>query len=326
MKTHKKALVLGSTGQGGSFMVKHLLKKNYVVYGLVRKSATGNLINLKDVIDNKKFIIVHGDLLDIGSLETIISKNKFDEIYNFADQDHVKWSFEIPSYSFSITGASVINLLEILKNKSPNTKFFQALSSNMFGGSKKKKQNETEELTPQSIYALGKCTAYLACKMYQKNFNLKIYGAIFYNHESEIRPDEYVTRKITKSVAKIYYGKQKKLKLGNIKSKIDWGYAKEYIEAAHKIMMQKVPSFYIIGSGKNYSVEYFVKKCFEYVGLNYKNYIEVDKKLFRQSNTTSLKADFKKAKKTFNFSPKIKINDLISLMMEKDLELEKRNA
>ena len=323
MKLQKKALILGSTGQGGSFMVKHLLKKDYIVYGLVRKSATGNLNNLKDVINNKKFIITHGDLLDIGSLESIISKHKFNEIYNFADQDHVKWSFEIPSYSFSITGAAVINLLEIIKNKSPKSKFFQAFSSNMFGNSKNIKQDENENLSPLSIYALGKSTAFLACEMYKKIFNLKIYGAIFYNHESEIRPEEYVTRKITKSVAKIFYGKQKKLKLGNIKSKIDWGYAKEYIEAAHKIMMVKKPDFFIIGSGKTYSIEYFVKKCFDYVGLDYKKYVEIDKKLYRQSNTVSLKADISKAKRFLKFKPKVQLNDLIKIMMKHDLEQEK---
>ena len=164
-------------------------------------------------------------MLDLISIENIIRKTKPDEIYNFADQDHVKWSFEIPSYSFDVTGAAVVRILEIIKNCSPRTKFFQPFSSNIFGNSSKKTQNETEEFSPLSIYALGKVTAYFACQLYRDIHGLKIYGAIFYNHESEIRPEEYVTRKITKSVAKIYYGKQKKLYLGDIKAKIDWGYA-----------------------------------------------------------------------------------------------------
>ena len=318
----KKALVLGSTGQGGSFMVKHLLKLNYKVFGLVRKSATGNLNNLKDILENKNFKIVHGDLIDLISLEKIIISNKFDEIYNFADQDHVKWSFDIPNYSFLITASSVINLLEIIKNNVPKTKFFQPLSSNMYGGSKNKKQNESEAFSPQSIYALGKVTAFEACKIYQKIFNLKIYGAIFYNHESEIRPEEYVTRKITMAVTKIYYGKQKKLRLGNINTKIDWGYAKDYIEISHKIMQQKKPDFFIIGTGKNYSIEYFVKKCFEYVGLNYKKYIIIDKKLYRPSNTVSLKADTFKAKKILKFKVKTNLQKLIKIMMDHDLKRE----
>ena len=318
----KKALVLGSTGQGGSFMVKHLLNSGYKVFGLVRKSATGNLINLKNILENTNFKIIHGDLIDLISLEKIIINNKFDEIYNFADQDHVKWSFDIPAYSFLITASSVINLLEIIKNNSPRSKFFQPLSSNMYGGSKNEKQNEFEHFSPQSIYGLGKVTAFQACKMYQKIFNLKIYGAIFYNHESEIRPEEYVTRKITKAVSKIYYGKQKKLRLGNINTKIDWGYAKDYIEISHKIMQQKKPDFFVIGTGKNYSIEYFVKKCFEYVGLNYKKFIIIDKKLFRPSNTVSLKADTRKAKKILKFKVKTNLQKLIKIMMDNDLRLE----
>ena len=238
MKKNKKtALILGVTGQDGSFMAELLLRKGYIVHGLVRKSATGNLRNVSKIItSNKLFKIHHGDLLDFISITNIISKLKPHEIYNFADQDHVGWSFELPAYSFAVTGASVVNLLEIIKKYSRKSKFFQPLSSNMFGNSNNSKQNESEPLTPRSIYALGKVTAYHACKMYRDVFGLKICGAIFYNHESEIRPEEYVTRKITRAVARIYYGKQKILKLGDVSAKIDWGYAKDYVEFSHKIM------------------------------------------------------------------------------------------
>ena len=218
MKKQKKiALILGVTGQDGSFMAKLLLKKNYIVHGLIRKSATGNLKNVSKIIKNNKlFKIHHGDLLDFVSITNIVSKIKPDEIYNFADQDHVGWSFELPSYSFGVTGSSIINLLETIKQYSHKSKYFQPLTSNMFGNSKNKKQKENEPFTPLSIYALGKTTAYYACTLYRDVFGLKIYGAIFYNHESEIRSEEYVTRKITKSVARIFYGKQKKLNLGEV--------------------------------------------------------------------------------------------------------------
>jgi len=325
MKKRKKtALIFGVTGQDGSFMARLLLKKNYLVHGFIRKSATGNLMNIQDLIyGNKNFIIHHGDLLDLVSIDKVIIKTKPNEIYNFADQDHVKWSFEIPSYSFGITGGSVINLLEIVKNNSPKSKFFQPLSSNMFGDSKNKKQNEKERLSPLSIYALGKVTAYHACKLYRDVFGLKIYGAIFYNHESEIRPEEYVTRKITKGVARIVYGKQKKLVLGDINTKIDWGYAKDYVEAAHKIVQLKKSDFFIIATGKQYSVKDFVKKCFSYVGLDYKKYVVIDKKLLRPSKTVSLKGDTKKAQKIFGYKVKTHIDKLISIMMENDLKIEK---
>ncbi len=327
MKNKRKtALILGVTGQDGSFMARLLLNKNYLVHGLVRKSATGNLTNISDLITkNKKFNIHHGDLLDLISLTNVIAKIKPDEIYNFADQDHVKWSFEIPSYSFALTGGSIINLLEIIKKKSPKSKYFQPLSSNMFGGSKNKKQDENEPLTPLSIYALGKVTAYHACTLYRDVFGLKVYGAIFYNHESEIRPEEYVSRKITKSVARIFYGKQKKLFLGDINSKIDWGYAKDYVEAAYKIVQQKKPDFFIIATGKKYSVKDFVKKCFSYVGLDYKKHIVIDKKLLRPSKTVSLVGNIKKAQKVFQYKVNTNLDQLISIMMENDLKIEKNN-
>ena len=323
----KKALILGVTGQDGSFMAKLLLKKNYTVHGLVRKSATGNLKNISEIIEkkNKNFFIQHGDLLDFVSLTNIISKIKPNEIYNFADQDHVRWSFELPSYSFGVTATSVINLLEIIKRHSPKSKYFQPLTSNMFGKSKNRKQNENEPLTPLSIYALGKVTAFHACKLYKELYDLKIYGAIFYNHESEIRNKEYVTRKITKSVARIYYGKQKKLKLGDINTKIDWGYAKDYVEISHKIMQQKKPDFFIIATGKKHSVKEFVQKSFAYVGLDYKKYLVIDKKLFRPSKTVSLSGDTKKAQKILKYKVNTKLEKLISIMMENDLKIEKNN-
>tara|TARA_B100000315_G_C14538203_1_gene569506 strand:+ start:128 stop:1108 length:981 start_codon:yes stop_codon:yes gene_type:complete len=322
MNKRKKILIFGVTGQDGSFMAKLMCKKKYLVHGLVRKSSTGNLSNIKNLLSENNFFIHHGDLLDIFSLEKVIKKVKPDEIYNFADQDHVRWSFEIPSYSFDVTANAVVKILETIKNYSPNSKYFQPFSSNMFGNSQKKKQNESEIFSPLSVYALGKTAAFYACQMYREVYGLKIYGAIFYNHESEIRPEEYVTRKITKSVARIYHGKQKKLFLGDIKAKIDWGYAQDYVEAAYRIMQLSKPDVFIIASGKNYSVELFVKKCFQYVGLNYKNYLRVNKKLLRSSKTVSLIGNTYKAKKAFNFKIKTNLDKLISIMMDNDLKIE----
>ncbi len=325
MPKKKKILILGVTGQDGSFLAKFLLKKNFKVHGLVRKSATGNLGNIKSILKLQNFTIHHGDLLDLISLQNLIHSLKPDEIYNFADQDHVRWSFEIPSYSFDVTGSSVVKILEIIKNYSPKSKFFQPLSSNIYGNSKKRKQDENEQFSPLSIYALGKVSAYYACEMYKNLYNMKICGAIFYNHESEIRPEEYVTRKITKAVARIFYGRQKKLVLGDIRSKIDWGYAGDYVEAAYKIMQLKNPDFFVIASGKSYSVEFFAKKCFEYVGLNYKKYVKTDKKLFRVKKNATLVGNTSKAKRIIKFKIKTKVEKLISIMMENDLKLEKKN-
>ena len=325
MSKRKKILILGVTGQDGSFMAKLMLEKRHSVHGLVRKSSTGNLSNIKEILHKSNFFIHHGDLLDFVSIEKIIKKIKPDEIYNFADQDHVRWSFDIPLYSFDVTGNAVVKILEVIKNYSPSSKFFQPFSSNMFGNSLKRRQNESENFSPLSIYALGKVTAYYACQMYREVYGLKIYGAIFYNHESEIRPGEYVTRKITKAVARIYYGKQKKLYFGDIKAKIDWGYAKDYVEISHRIMQQKDPDFFIIATGKSHSVKEFVQKSFAYVGLNYKKYLRIDKKLLRASKTTSLVGDTKKAKKILKYKVKTNFEKLISIMIDNDLEIEKNN-
>ena len=325
----KKALVLGATGQDGSYMIELLLSKNYEVHGMYRKSSVGNTRNIDRIISNKKifnkkFFLHKGDLLDTVSLNNIIDLTNPTEIYNFADQDHVAWSYDIPSYSFRTTALSIIEIFEILRKKKKKIKFFQPISSNIFGETKIIKQNEKTSPEPTSIYALAKTTAFYASKMYNKVYNLHVCGAIFFNHESPKRHQDYVSKKIVENVCEIFHGKRKYIYLGNIKSKIDWGYAKEYMEYAYKIMQQKKPDFYIIGTGKNNTVEYFVKKCFDYVGLNYKKYIKIDKKLFRPSKTRNLLADTKKAKKDLNFKVKVDLNSLIKIMM--DDEMKKYNG
>ena len=325
----KKALILGITGQDGSYMLEFLIKKKYEVHGLIRKSSTGNTKNIDHLINNKKifnkrFFLHRGDLLDIGSIDLVIKKIEPDEIYNFADQDHVGWSFEIPSYSLKTTALSVIEILEILKNKAKKIKYFQPISSNIFGLTDSRTQNEKTTLNPNSIYALAKATALQACKMYSRIYNLFICGAIYYNHESPKRSKDYVSQKIVQTVCEIYYGKKKYLYLGDLKTKIDWGYAKDYVEYAWKIMQLKKPDFFVIATGQNYSVEYFAKNCFSYVGLDYKKHIKVDKKLIRPSKTSLLKGNTAKAKKAFRYKLKTKLNDLIKIMM--DCELKKYNG
>ena len=325
----KKALILGITGQDGSYMLEFLIKKKYEVHGLIRKSSTGNTKNIDHLINNKKifnkrFFLHRGDLLDIGSIDIVIKKTEPDEIYNFADQDHVGWSFEIPSYSLKTTALSVIEILEILKNKAKKIKYFQPISSNIFGLTNSRTQNEKTTLNPNSIYALAKATALQGCKMYSRIYNLFICGAIYYNHESPKRSKDYVSQKIVQTVCEIYYGKKKYLYLGDLKTKIDWGYAKDYVEYAWKIMQLKKPDFFVIATGQNYSVEYFAKNCFSYVGLDYKKHIKVDKKLIRPSKTSLLKGNTAKAKKAFRYKLKTRLNDLIKIMM--DCELKKYNG
>ncbi len=325
----RKALILGVTGQDGSYMADLLIKKNYNVNGLIRKSATGNTINIDHILNNpkkfnKSFFLHRGDLLDPGSLEKIIRKIQPDEIYNFADQDHVGWSYDIPSYSFRTTALAVIDILEILRKTKKKIKYFQPISSNIFALTETKKQNEKNNIDPNSIYGLAKATAFQACKMYSKIYNLFLCGAIFYNHESPKRSSEYVSKKIVKNVCEIYYGKRKFIYLGDIKAKIDWGYAKEYVENAWKIMQLKSPDFFVIGTGKVNSVEYFVKHCFDYVNLDYKKHLKIDKKLLRPSKTRVLRGDIKKAKKILKYKVNTDLRGLIKIMM--DHELKKYNG
>ena len=322
----KKVLILGVTGQDGSYMADFLLNKKCRIHGVVRKSATGNTKNINHIINspkifNKSFFIEKGDLLDSISINNIIDKVNPDEIYNFADQDHVGWSRDIPLYSYSTTTLSVIQIFEFLKTKKKKIKFFQPVSSNMFGLNSETSLNEKSALAPASVYALAKSSTYLASKMYCNIHNLFICGAIFFNHESPRRSDEYVTKKIIKGVCDIYYGKKKFLYLGDIRAKIDWGYAKDYVENAWKIMQQKKPDFFLIGTGKNTSVEQFAYESFKYVGLNHKKYLKVDKRLLRKNKTKDLKADLTKAKKILNYKVKTDIKKLIKIMMENELKL-----
>jgi len=317
----KIALVLGCTGQDGSYMCELLLKKNYIVYGLLRKTATDNTKNIKSLIHNKKyfnktFFLQRGDLLDLHSFENAISKIKPEEIYNFADQDNVSWSTDIPSYSMSVTGASVVNMFEKIKNTKKKIKFFQPLTSNMFAWDEKGTQNEKSVLSPSSIYALSKSTVYLAAKMYKKLYNLHICGAIFFNHESPRRRLDYVTQKIVHNACEIYLGRRKYVELGDINIKIDWGYAKDYVEAAWKIMQQKKSDFFVIGSGRTYSVKEFGVKVFKYLNLDFHKHLKKNKKFLRKGKNSNLRSNISKARKTFGYRPKTNLNNLIKIMVD----------
>ncbi len=324
----KKAFVLGSTGQDGSYMCELLLKKKYKVYALVRKSATGNtkhinhLINDNNILD-KNFFLVKGDLNDHSSINNIISTVKPNEIYNFADQDHVGWSFAIPSYSLTTTSHSLINILESIKATDKNIKYFHPLSSNMFGKTSSKKQNESTPFNPQSVYAISKVTCFHLSNLYRNVYDLKIYNSIYTNHESPRRSEEYVTKKIAKHVSEIFFKKRLTLELGDINAKIDWGYAKEYVEYAYKIMQTKKPDIFMVGTGKAHSVKEFAEKCFKYVGLNYKKYLKVNKKFLRPSKTSVLIGDTSKIKKVMNFKINYNLDKIIKIMMDHELDLLK---
>lgn len=325
----KKALILGVNGQDGSYLAEILLEKGYEVHGMVRRSATGNTKNIDHLINNreifeKSFFLHKGDLAETTSLYRIISEVRPEEIYNEADQDHVVWSFSIPGYSYDITGAAVGRILEIIRQIDPKIKFFQPCSSNMFGKAVESPQNENTLFNPQSPYACAKVLAKLLVGHYRTAYGMFASVAIFYNHESPRRTEEYVTRKITKAAARISLGLQDKLMLGDLDAKIDWGYAKEYMEAAWSIMQLKEPDDFIISTGEVHSVREFAETAFKFVGLDYKDYVLTDEKLLRPANTSVLVGDISKAKNAFQYEPKVKITELIRIMVEADLKDAKR--
>lgn len=325
----KKALILGVTGQDGSHLAEVLLEKGYEVHGMFRRSATGNTRNIEHLIQdpelfNHRFFLCRGDLADPTSLYRIISSVKPQEIYNEADQDHVGWSYDMVGFSADITGAAVGRILEIIRQVDSTIRFFQPCTSNMFGQTESTFQTETTPFNPQSPYACAKVLAYYLTRYYREAFGMFASTAILYNHESPRRTEEYVTRKITKSVARIVCGKQDKLVLGDLSARVDWGYAREYMEAAWHMLQLDQPDDFIIATGEAHTVQEFVQEAFAVVNLKPEAYVVSSQSLFRPTKTGVLIGDTTKARNAFGFEPKVKFKELVKLMVEADLQAEKQ--
>ena len=326
----KRAIIFGITGQDGSYLSEILLEKGYEVHGVIRRSATGNTINIDHLLENdniidKNLFIHRGDLSDPISIYRIILEVKPDEVYNEADQDHVSWSYDMVGYSADITASAPARILEIIYRSDKNIKYFQPCTSNMFGETEETPQNEDTRFNPMSPYACAKASAYYFTRYYRQSLGLFASTAIMYNHESPRRTEEYVTRKITSSVARISLGKQECLELGDTSAKIDWGYAREYMEAAQSILQLDEPDDFIIATGEAHSVQEFVNEAFEFVGLKSSDYLVINKKLLRPTKTSTLVGDISKAKKKFEFNPKFKFKELVHLMLKEDLKIESQN-
>lgn len=312
-----RALILGINGQDGSYLAEILLSKGYEVHGLIRRSATGNLRNIEHLED--KIYLHYGDLTDPVSIFQVINDVRPKEIYNEADQDHAGLSFKIPAYNFDVTGSAVGRILEIIRQIDKDIRFFQPVTSNMFGQAAECPQNEQTLFNPVNPYSCAKVFAYHLCLMYRKVYDMYVSVAIFFNHESPRRTEQYVTRKITRSVARIKAGVQDKLVLGDTSALIDWGYAREYMEAAWQILQQKEPDTFVIGTGEVHSVKEFVEEAFSFVNLDSKDYLESSQTLLRPMKNSVLQADITKAMETFGFDPKVRFKDLIRIMLEHDL-------
>ena len=316
----KKALISGVTGQDGAYLTKILLDKGYKVYGIFRRTSTPNFWRLQNLGIYSKINLIPADLLDMGSLIQAIKISDPDEIYNLAAVSFVSTAFEQPVGNSQITGTAVTRFLEAIRLFNPNAKFYQASSSEMYGNSNTKIQNEKTPFSPASPYAAAKLYAHWMTKMYQEAYDMFACAGILFNHESPMRGLEFVTRKVTNAVAQIKLGLRKNITLGNLKAKRDWGYAPEYMEAVYLMLQQDKPETYVISTNETHSVEEMVKLAFSLVDLDWKKYVKSDKRFFRPFDVDYLKGDNSKARRELKWKPKIKFNELIKLMVNEDMK------
>tara|TARA_B100000674_G_scaffold268629_1_gene221779 strand:+ start:1365 stop:2387 length:1023 start_codon:yes stop_codon:yes gene_type:complete len=333
----KTALITGISGQDGAYLAEFLINKNYIVVGSERRSARYDTWRLKRLGIERKIIREELELTEPYEISRLIKKYKFDEIYNLGAQSFVKSSFSSPLYTCNTNGLSVLRILETIREFSPNTKFYQASSSEMFGEILTKKQNERTPFNPRSPYAVSKVFGHFIVKNYRESYNLFAVSGILFNHESPFRGEEFVTRKITKGLVNIINGKQKFLELGNIYSKRDWGFAKEYTEVMWKMLQQKKPDDYVVSTGRTYSIKDFINLCTDYLKIktkwigkgldeklinlkNNKIIIKISPKYFRPSEVDLLIGDSSKAKKILKWKPKTNLKSLVKIMLDEEIK------
>ncbi len=323
MKNMKRSLVTGITGQDGSYLAELLLNKGYEVHGIIRRASTFNTERLNGIFKDihtpdTRLFLHYGDLSDGEQVSNVIYNIKPGEIYHLGAQSHVRVSFDMPEYTANVTGVGTTRILEIIRKTGINIKFYQASSSEMFGGAEPP-QNEETPFNPRSPYACAKVYAYWMVKNYREGYKICASNGILFNHESPRRGETFVTRKITRAVASILAKKQDCLYLGNLDAKRDWGYAPEYVERMYDILQQDSPDDFVIGTGEAHSVKEFAKEAFSYVGLDWQKYVRIDQRYFRPTEVETLLADITKVKKRFNWQPKITFNDLVKIMVDADM-------
>ncbi len=322
----KTALITGITGQDGSYLSEFLLKKGYTVYGLMRRASSFNTGRIDHLYQDPhepspKLRLIYGDLNDASSLNRIIKTLKPVEIYNLAAQSHVKVSFEIPEYTAEITGLGTIRLLEAIRDCGLKTKFYQASSSEMYGKVLETPQTEKTPFYPRSPYAAAKVYAHWITVNYREAYDMFACSGILFNHESPRRGETFVTRKITMALARIKLGLQKKLYLGNLDAKRDWGFAGDYVEAMWLMLQQENPDDYVIATGETHSVKEFLQEAFGYAQLDWKKYVAIDKRYMRPTEVDLLLGDASKARRMLKWKPKVNFKQLVRMMVDSDMAL-----
>ena len=320
----KKALITGITGQDGYYLSKFLLEKDYEVHGTIRRSSTFNTSRIDSLIaeyeGTEKFKLYYSDLIDSSSLTNLISLIQPDEIYNLAAQSHVAVSFKNPVYT-SQTGLGTLNILEAVKNSNKNIKYYQASSSEMYGGANEEKLDEESVFDPKSPYAASKVFAHNMTKIYRESYGLFCVNGILFNHESPLRGETFVTRKISRAVGRIFNEIQKSLTLGNLSASRDWGFAGDYVEGMWLMMQYEQPDDWVLSTGETHTVQEFVEIAFSAANLEWSDYVKTDEKFYRPNEVNYLLGDSTKAKTKLNWNPKVSFNELVNMMVESDIKL-----
>lgn len=340
----KTALITGITGQDGSYLTELLIEKGYTVHGIVRRASNFNTERIDHLMGHPQLKLHHGDLADSANLNKLLSDIQPDEIYNLGAQSHVAVSFEVPEYTAQVDAIGTLRLLDALVNHCPKAKFYQASTSELYGLVQEVPQKETTPFYPRSPYGVAKLYGFWIVKNFRESYNLYACNGILFNHESERRGKTFVTRKVTVGLAEIHHGLRKTLKMGNIDSLRDWGYAKEYVEAMWLMLQQDKPEDYVIATGKTYTVRDFITRAAKHIGMDLvwegegveekgidKNtgnvVVEIDPRYFRPAEVDLLVGDATKAKEEMGWEPKVQLDELIDIMMKSDLaEIGKRKA
>jgi GDPmannose 4,6-dehydratase len=320
----KRALITGITGQDGSYLAEFLLQKGYKVYGTVRRLSTPNIENIRHIQD--KIELLSADLLDQTSLTEAIEAAEPDEVYNLAAMSFVKTSFDQPVLTGEFTALGVTRVLEAVRDVNPKIRFYQASSSEMFGKVTETPQKETTRFHPRSPYGVAKVYGHYITLNYRESYDIFACNGILFNHESPRRGIEFVTRKIAHAAAQIKLGKQKRLELGNIDAKRDWGYAKDYVEAMWLMLQQDKPDDYVVATGETHSVKEFIEAAFEHIGItDWENYVTYNNpKHLRPAEVDYLIGDYSKAKKILGWEPRTSFKELVQFMVDADIEREKK--
>ena len=327
----KKALITGITGQDGSYLADFLLAKGYEVHGIIRRASTFNTARIDHLyqdphVHGVRLFLHYGDLADSVNLVKLLYDLKPDEIYHLGAQSHVRVSFDIPEYTADVTGVGTIRILEAIRETGVNTRFYQASSSEMYGKVQEVPQTETTPFWPRSPYGVAKMFAYWATINYRESYGMHASNGILFNHESPRRGETFVTRKISRAVARIKLGIDEALYLGNLDAKRDWGYAPEYVEGMWQILQADHPDDFVLATNETHMVKEFVERAFAHVDLDWREFVRHDKRYERPAEVDLLIGDPAKAKKILDWEPKVRFEELIQIMVDADLELAEKGA